>query len=197
MTDRTGTSYQHAATLLKGILGLACEPVAVKFLDQAKVPEGFQLSDPRRYCQLLMDASYGQRLVMNADNIACPAAAWALGLKEPPTQLSTGQMPAAMGIFGSADAAKNTLETMSRLEMGKYNMVAACPLSDAPFDPDVIVIESKVEHLMWVALGRAFGTGGRFEFSTAILQATCVDATVIPFLEQRLTPRWGATDVGR
>ena len=91
-----------------------------------------------------------------------------------------------MGIFGSPAAAKNTLDTMPRLEMGKYQMVACCPLGQAPFEPDVVVLESAVEHLMWVALAQVFETGGRLEFSTAILQATCVDGTIIPFLTQKI-----------
>jgi len=75
---------------------------------------------------------------------------------------------------------------MPRLEMGKYRMVACCPLHAAPFTPDVVAIESAPEHLMWVALAPVFETGGRLEFGTAILQATCVDATMVPFLEQKL-----------
>ncbi len=75
---------------------------------------------------------------------------------------------------------------MPRLEMGKYQMVACCPLGQAPFEPDVVVLESAVEHLMWVTLADVFETGGRLEFSTGILQATCVDGSIIPFLEQKM-----------
>ena len=91
-----------------------------------------------------------------------------------------------MGIFGSPAAAKNTLDSIPRLEMGKYRMVACCPLGETPFEPDVVVLESAVEHLMWVALADVFETGGRLEFSTGILQATCVDGTIIPFLSQEI-----------
>jgi uncharacterized protein (DUF169 family) len=65
-------------------------------------------------------------------------------------------------------------------------MVACCPLGLAPFEPDIVVLESDVEHLMWVALADVFETGGRLEFSTAILQATCVDGTIMPFLKQKI-----------
>ena len=91
-----------------------------------------------------------------------------------------------MGIFASPAAAKNTLDSMPRLEMGKYQMVACGPLGQTPFEPDVVVLESAVEHLMWIVLAHAFETGGRLEFSTAVLQATCVDGTIIPFLTQRI-----------
>ena len=182
---------RRAAKILKEILGLRCEPVAVKFFKDKVQLEGFETPSERRYCQVLMGAREGKKYLLTADNIACPAAAWAIGFKEPPATLSSGEMPFKMGIFGSPQAVKNTLSTMTRLEMGKYKMVACCPLGDAPFTPDVVVIESDVEHLMWVALALLFETGGRLPLDTAILQATCVDATITPFVYQRLNASLG------
>jgi len=177
---------KEAASVMKQILGLTYEPIAVKFLTEKTPLAGFEMPSERRYCQVLMGAREGEKLLLTADNISCPAAAWALGFKEPPAKLSSGEMPAGMGIFGSPQAAKNTLDSMPRLEMGKYHMVACCPLGLAPFEPDIVVLESDVEHLMWVALADVFETGGRLEFSTAILQATCVDGTIMPFLKQEI-----------
>jgi len=184
-------NYQIPAGKLKDILGLKYEPVAVKFFEQPIRLEGFELPSDRRYCQILMGVREGRKYLLSADNIACPAAAWAFGFKEPPAKLSSGEMPAAMGIFASPGAAVNTLSTMSRLEMGKYKMAACCPLGEAPFEPDVVVIESDVEYLMWVALARVFEIGGRLNFDTAILQATCVDCTVKPFLSQQMNATLG------
>ena len=175
-----------AAEAMKGVLGLKCEPIAVKFLTEKTQLAGFEMPSERRYCQVLMGAREGNKLLLSGENISCPAAAWALGFKEPPAKLSSGEMPAGMGIFGSPQAAKNTLDTMPRLEMGKYRMVACYPLGQASFEPDIVVVESAVEHLMWIALAKVFETGGRLEFSTGILQATCVDGTIMPFLKQEI-----------
>ena len=177
---------KEAASVMKEILSLTYEPIAVKFLTEKAQLVGFEMPSDRRYCQILMGAREGRNLLLTVDNISCPAAAWALGFKEPPLKLSSGEMPAGMGIFGSPAAAKNTLDSMPRLEMGKYQMVACCPLGQTPFEPDIVVIESAVEHLMWVALAQVFETGGRLEFNTGILQATCVDGTIIPFLNQKI-----------
>jgi uncharacterized protein (DUF169 family) len=177
---------KEATDVMKEILGLTYEPIAVKFLTEKSQLAGFEIPSERRYCQMLMGAREGNKLLLTTDNISCPAAAWALGFKEPPAKLSSGEMPAGMGIFGSPAAAKNTLDTMPRLEMGKYQMVACCPLGQAPFEPDIVVVESAVEHLMWIALAKVFETGGRLEFSTGILQATCVDGTIMPFLKQEI-----------
>lgn len=69
--------------------------------------------------------------------------------------------------------------------------------------PDIIIVEDEPEKLMWIALAYRHMTGGkRIESSTAILQATCVDSTIIPFLEQCLNLVYGcygcrdATDLG-
>ncbi len=180
------SSQMSYARALKDILSLSHEPIGVTFLKERIYPEGFEVPSARRYCQILMGAGQGKRYLLSADNIACPAAAWALGFKAPPVQLSSGAMPAEMGIFGSREAARKTLESMPRLEMGQYQMVACYPLGDSSLNPDVVVVESDVEHLMWVALADVFETGGRLEFSTGILQATCVDGTIIPFLDRRL-----------
>jgi len=182
---------EKSARIITEILGLKYPPIAVKFLEKAEMPQGFEIPTDRRYCQILMGAREGKRYLLAADNVTCPAAAWALGLKEPPPKLTSGEMPAAMGIFASPEAVRNTFATMPRLEMGKYKMVAACSLGQVPFEPDVVVIESKPEHLMWVALANVFTTGGRLEFSTAVLQATCVDVTVIPFLKQKMNANLG------
>jgi uncharacterized protein (DUF169 family) len=179
------------AKILTEILGLKHSPIAVKFFEKNDELEGFELPAGRRYCQILMGAREGKKYKLTAENIACPAAAWALGFKEPPLALSSGEMPSAMGIFASSAAVRNTLATMPRLEMGKFKMVAACPLGQAPFEPDVVVIESDPEHLMWVALAKVFETGGRLDFSTAVLQATCVDVTILPFLTQKMNANLG------
>lgn len=138
-----------------------------------------------------MEASKGAKVLLTPDNISCPAAAAALGFKPLPDKLETGEMLAAFGIFGSKEAGSATIHSMQRLPMGAYWAVAACSLGDAPFAPDVIVIESQPEHLMWIALASVRQSGGRLNFSTAILQATCVDGTLLPFLEGKLNATLG------
>lgn len=174
------------AALMQEILGMSTSPVAVKFYEGFTHLPGYELPEKRRYCQVLMEARRGKRVLLTPENIACPAAAWALGFKEPPPVLVSGEMPASMGIFGNPDAVVHTFSTMQRLEMGKYKMVAVCPLGEAPWEPDVVVVESLAEHLMWIALAHVFHTGGRLHFDTAVLQATCVDVTITPFVQQRL-----------
>jgi uncharacterized protein (DUF169 family) len=94
-------NLQKASSVMKEILGLQYEPIAVKFLEDKTDLEGFEMPSDRRYCQVLMGAREGKKLLLSVENISCPAAAWALGFSEPPPKLTSGEMPYAMGIFGT------------------------------------------------------------------------------------------------
>jgi len=81
---------------------------------------------------------------------------------------------------------------MSRLPLGQVKSLLIFPLPAAPSVPDVIVVEDTVERLMWINLAYLNHTGGqRLSASTAVLQATCVDAAIIPYLKQRLNFSFG------
>jgi len=171
-----------AAERVRDILGLECHPVAVKFLTEIPDLRGFRKALKSRYCQALMRARRGESVYLTPDEISCPAAARVLGFKSPPEKLLSGEMPAAYGLFGSPGAASRTIADMPKLEMGRYKAVALAPLGSAPYDPDVVVVEAKAEQVMWLALASMFKEGGRRTFNTGVLQATCVDATIVPFL---------------
>jgi uncharacterized protein (DUF169 family) len=92
---------------------------------------------------------------------------------------------------------------MPRLEPGKIARLHLFPLEKAQFVPDLVVVEDEVERLMWIVLSYLHAKGGqRVQSSTAVLQATCADSTLIPLLEDRLNFGYGcygcrdATDIG-
>lgn len=196
------TDLRPARDAMVATLGLTREPVAVKFLTEKTGSGDYQELPRRRYCQMVMEAGRGRKVLLTADNITCPAAAAAFGFKPLPPKLASGEMLAAFGIFGSPEAGQATLNSMRRLEQGRYAAVALAPLGEQDFEPDVIVIEGTVEQLMWLALAARYETGGRAQFTTAILQATCEDTTVLPFVTGELNATLGcygcrdATDLG-
>ena len=194
-------TLQKAQRVIEEVTGMSTHPVAVKFFAAVQAIDGFEAAPDRRYCQALMEARYGAKRLLSAENISCPAAAAAFGFKPLPEKLASGEMLVGYGIFESKAAGQATVNSMPRLEQKKWAMMTLCPLADAPFEPDVIVAESLPEHLMWLALASVYDTGGRLPLSTAILQATFVDALVIPFLEQKFNASLGcygcrdATDI--
>ncbi|HOS94056.1 MAG TPA: DUF169 domain-containing protein [Armatimonadota bacterium] len=199
----TMTDLREARDELVRILELTSEPVGVRFIPQGQaLPEDCQTPASRRYCQALMEARRGARVLLTPDNVSCPAAAAAFGFRPLPPMLASGEMLHSFGIFGSAEAGKATIDSMRRLRPGEYSAVALGPLAALHGEPSVVVVEGTVEQVMWIALAARHQTGGRTEFSTAILQATCEDATLLPFLTERLNATLGcygcrdATDMG-
>jgi len=201
----TGNKSNYAEKI-KAILGLNTEPVAVFLLKHGAANtafEGFTRVAGHRYCQILMRARNGESLLLEPEGLACPAAAAAFGFKPLPEGLATGKALVGFGIVADPDTGKTMFEAMPKLPAGSVKAIAVCPLRDAPGRPDVVVVEGRPESLMWLVLGDLnMARGRRRRGDTAVLQATCVDATIIPHVEQRLNFSLGcygcreATDLG-
>jgi len=177
------------STAIQQSVGLNYLPVGIKFhtgYDFEKSSGG-----DYRFCQAVMEARHGKTVIVTQENISCPAAAAALGLKPLPKNLQDGSMLCGYGIFKEKDAGISVMATMPRLEMGKYSAVEVKPLKEFTEVPDVVVVEDEAEKLMWIALAYLNEKGGRLEFSTSILQAVCVDSVVIPFLSQKINMSFG------
>lgn len=194
----------EASRKIKKLLNIEREPIGVKFLtkdDLSKLNDQYDSTSKMRYCQALMRAGRGEKIMVTADNIACPASAAAFGLKPLPDMLSSGKMLFNMGLFATPAAGAKAMSGMTRLPHGMFSAVILSPLESMELEPDIVVIESKPEHLMWLSLASIYNTGERLEFSSAIFQATCVDSTVIPFTSGKINSSLGcygcreATDV--
>lgn len=200
MAQTTNSEY---SLLLKEILGLKWSPIGVKLVKANEAITAVPPNSTRRlrYCQLLMEAKRGKSASLTAENIACPAAAAALGLLPLPEKIRSGDMLKILGLFESKDAAAQTMVQMPRIKLGAIKAIAAAPLEDARFRPDVIIIEDRPEKIMWINLAAIHETGGRLSFSSAVFQACCVDVTVIPYLTKSVNVSLGcygcrdATDI--
>jgi uncharacterized protein (DUF169 family) len=118
-----------------------------------------------------------------------------------PEKISSGKMLKTLGLFESEEAAAKTMAQMSRMKLGEVKAIAAAPLENATFIPDVVIIEDKPEKIMWINLAAIHETGGRLSFNSAVFQACCVDVTVIPYLTKNVNVSLGcygcrdATDI--
>ena len=171
--------------------GLETFPVGVSLLAGNGTP-GAKRLEGNRYCQALMRARHGESVLLDAAGLACPAAARAFGFRPLPEKLASGEGLVTFGIVGDPSVGRTMFERMPAIETGMVKILEFFPLERAERVPDVVVVEDEVERLMWIALAGLNAEGGkRVESSTAILQATCVDSTVIPFLEDRLNLSYG------
>ena len=194
-----------AARRLVEILGIDTEPVAVFLLgSESPLPAAsLKKVTGHRYCQLLMRARHGESVALAPEELACPAAAAAFGFRPLPEGLATGKGLVGFGIVDNPLTGRRMFDGMPRLEPGRVTLIAAAPLSAVQAIPDVVVVEGPPEALMWIALADLnLASGERRRGDTAVLQATCVDATIIPYIEQRLNFSLGcygcreATDLG-
>lgn len=183
-------TYQQMSEALKTAVDLTCEAVGIKFYKTPPVNKFSEVKD-HRFCQFIMRARKGETIILTKDGITCPAAAAALGFKPLPKKLQDGSMLQGYGIFKESVAAINAMNQMPRLVQDEYTAVAAGPLSKWQEMPDVTVIEDEVEKLMWIALAYLNKESGRLDFSTSILQAMCVDATVLPFKSGKINMSFG------
>jgi uncharacterized protein (DUF169 family) len=197
-------SVRSGSLILKQILGLGSSPVGVKLIyNETSMPEQVEKLSGYRYCQALMKARHGEHVWLDSEGISCPAAAAAFGFKPLPEGLKTGKGLVGFGIVDKESTGQTMFEGMAKLPLGNMKALFLFPLESAEVEPDIVVVEDETEKLMWIALAYLNVKGGkRIESSTAILQATCVDATLIPYLEQKLNMSIGcygcrdATDIG-
>ena len=126
------------------------------------------------------------------------------GFRALPDKLQSGDGLVGFGIVSDRTVGRTMFEHMPKLEPDEIHGLHLFPLNKAARIPDVIVVEDEVEKLMWVVLSALHGAGGeRVQSTTAVLQAACVDSTIIPYLEKRLNFGYGcygcrdATDIGQ
>lgn len=178
---------QQLALRMISILGLRTQPVAVNFYGREGQTRPVSTREKLRYCQALMKARRGEEILLTSENLSCPAAAAAFGFRPLPEKISGGEMLVALGLFADPQAAARTMASMPRLAPGTCEAVGLGPLAEATMPPDVVVVEAEPEQLMWLALASLFHGGGRLSaVETGVFQATCVDATVVPYLKQKL-----------
>ncbi len=185
-------------------LGLSGSPVGVRLLSAgAEVPDNVTVLQKHRYCQALMKARRCGEVLLSNEEISCPAAAAAFGFRPLPKGLESGQGLVGFGIVSDEVVGRKMFAGMPSIAPGTIETLRLFPLDKAVCPPDIVVVEDEVEKLMWVVLAYLHATGGkRVPASTAVLQAACVDSTIIPYLEGRLNFSFGcygcrdATDIG-
>lgn len=179
-----GTDWGEVEATIARSVELGGQPVAVRLVGpgEESALAGLARADRHRYCQALMRARRGESVYVDAEAIACPAAAAAFGFRPLPEGLASGQGLVGFGIVREPARGRAMFESMSHLEPGSVAAIALSPLATTGGTPDVVVFEGPTEALMWVLLAYFNVTGERVVGSTAVLQATCVDAMVIPHL---------------
>lgn len=206
MKDESFASQAHCAERVREVVGLDTQLVGVLLQGPDDDPGPYadwQQVQSHRYCQALMKARHGEKVVLMPEEISCPAAASVFGVAPLPEGLASGRGLKGFGIVQEDETGAEMFRGMTRLPAGRVARIVLAPVQDLPEPPDVVVVEGTVESLMWLLLADLnLARGKRRTGDTAVLQATCVDATLIPYVEGRLNFSLGcygcreATDIG-
>lgn len=172
---------QMYAERLKTVLKLRNEPVACRLIREG---ESFPECCPRpaeqiTHCQAVMNARMGEKYLLTTEDEGCHVGAAVLGMMETPEKVATGEFHGGMGMFDCVDSAK---EMVDKRFIVKEKIVAEaiCPLKDADFEPDNVIIIDIAERIYWVVPLEVSAKGGRVEFSTAPYQCCCEDVMAVP-----------------
>ncbi|WP_027398340.1 DUF169 domain-containing protein [Anaerovorax odorimutans] len=182
--------YKLLSQRLYKVLGMKNEAVGIKLLKNNEVIEGYDKEKKFTFCQFIMKAREGNKLLADSENIACANGCSALGFIPVPEKLLSGEFLSNLGNF-EKEGAKVTMEQMPRFKQNEFTGIALSPLSKVDFNPDIIVLETVPEHLMWLSLAAIYKEGGRLNFSSSISNGTCVDMTVVPYQTKKLNVSLG------
>jgi uncharacterized protein (DUF169 family) len=206
MKDEEFASHALCAERVKELVSLDTHLVGVLLQGPDDDPSPYadwQRVQSHRYCQALMKARHGEKVVLMPEEISCPAAASVFGVAPLPEGLASGRGLKGFGIVQEDATGAQMFRGMTHLPAGRVARIVLGPVQEFHEQPDVIVAEGAVESLMWLLLADLnLARGSRRTGETAVLQATCVDATLIPFVEGRLNFSLGcygcreATDMG-
>ena len=200
----TINAAKESGERMVSLLGLSAPPVGVRFITGKEYATGGAKKLSRhRYCQALMKARRGSNVTLDGEELSCPAAAAAFGFRPLPKGLQSGQGLVGFGIVSDHKVGERMFRYMPKLEPGSVLQLHLFPLDKAQYIPDVVVVEDEIEKLMWIVLAYLHATNGeRVMASTSVLQAVCVDATIVPYIDKRLNFGYGcygcrdATDIG-
>ncbi len=117
------------------------------------------------------------KLPLAAQN--CMVGCSAMNMTETPEKVGTGEFHAGIGMHDSAEAAGKMISDRMIVPFENDGEVV-CPLKDADFEPDVVIISDIPERCYWVVPLATAEKGGRVSFSTSPFQCACEDITSVP-----------------
>ena len=132
---------QEYSKILEDNVKLTCKAVAVKLLaSEEELPEGYDLIDEKvRHCEMIRNASYGEKFYSTIEQQSCLGGAGAIGLRDMPPKLASGEKYFELGRFKDLKTAKAATEKLSIIKERYWGIVYS-PLDEATFKPDVVLI---------------------------------------------------------
>lgn len=185
MSEIMATNAGHASKI-KSALKLDFEPVAIKL-----IPESEDFSDyakPERqmsHCQAITRARKGECITLKPEDFTCHVGSSALNMANTPDGVADGTFHYNLGGFETPEAAEKFIANRTIMDKKMIGEIV-CPLKDADFKPDVVVIIDIPERIYWLIPVATGKEGGKISFEMGSFQCTCEDVTSYPYVTQSL-----------
>ena len=162
---------------------LTCKVVAVKLLaSKDDLPDGYNLIEGKvRHCEMVRKASLGEKFYSTIDEQTCLGGAGAIGLRDMPPKLDSGEKYFELGRFKDLETAKAATEELSVIK-DRYWGIIYSPLDMATFTPDVVLIITEPVGGMKLAQSIVYSSGDKVRPNFAGIQSLCGDALANPFI---------------
>jgi uncharacterized protein (DUF169 family) len=171
-------------------LKLTTSPVAVKLIPKGgDIPKGIKkVDETMRHCQLVDRVRRtGEEFYTLGEDQMCKGGAGAMGIGEMPAKVISGEFYyKGLKQFSTQDAARRTIDMVSKLPPNSTEAVLYSPLERATFIPDVVVFICNPKQVMLLTQAYVYKTGGRLETSFAGKQSLCSDGVVKVYKEGKM-----------
>ena len=192
MTNKILKRNKDNAEVLKKHVKLSSKPVAIKFYDnEDEIPDGLEIIGERiRHCEMVKKASFGDKFYSTLDQQACQGGAGALGLRDMPPKVASGETYFKLGRFDSLETAKSTVNELSIIPK-KHTGILYSPLEEAEFEPDVVVIISEPVAAMKITQSLVYNDGSKVRAEFAGIQSLCGDVVANPIISENVNISMG------
>ena len=173
---------RECAQTMQDILKLRWQPVAVNLIKKNDPVPHIPVPRTRlRYCQSLIMARRGYRILMPLSAHACPDGSSILGLSKVPPKLASGKIYVQLGKLATEEAAAQMVRERPMLPEQSMQATLVVPLEKAVMRPDVVVVMAPPETMMWLCMSSTYYTGRRMSFQMSSYNAQCVESTLYPY----------------
>ncbi len=173
---------------LEALLPLTRKVIGVKF---ARTQEEYDFytarsaKGPISYCSAVKCAACGHAIKFEAKHSSCPGSSRALGLKAVTGEFLSGQTGMNLGLYESMECASCVAAKMPCLPFGMWGIIVK-PLEEFESAPDVVLVITNSRCTMRFIQGYTYFYGANDHFFMTGNQAMCVEATVIPYQNDRM-----------
>ncbi len=172
-------------------LGLRYAPVGVTlYRETDPLPPDLPFTEGqfKSYCQALVLAGEGRRLLLTRDQMGCKLGTAVLGFekgRELEEFLDDGVLEKyGVGLYSTEEASAATIRQALYLEPGQTRAAFIAPLSAFKENPQVVVFTVNSEQAMWLLYALNYEKGGRMDLpQSGGALGGCSDITVMPLLQ--------------